>query len=162
MSTEELSTSDSEGASAGAGERWAPVGAVASPEEESGVRGSAQPRARGSSSVSVEETAARLKKLEEEQDLLNSSLLALTSHFAQVQFRLKQIVHAQTDEKEKMLVELEEFAFKGCPHVVGCRAQDAKHLENSVSSPEPGQGTTTAFRRKDHCVQTQRPLRSDC
>ena len=42
----------------------------------------------------------RLKNLEEEQDQLNSSLLALTTHFAQVQFRLKQIVTAPADEKE--------------------------------------------------------------
>ncbi|MEQ2181886.1 hypothetical protein GOODEAATRI_016261, partial [Goodea atripinnis] len=123
-----LSASDSEAFFAGAGERWAPVGAVANPEEES----SSQPRQRSSSSATEEEMASRLMKLEEEQDLLNSSLLALTSHFAQVQFRLKQIVHAQSEEKERMLAELEEFAFRGCPHVVGCRAQDAKHLENSV------------------------------
>ncbi|MEQ2260823.1 hypothetical protein XENORESO_001945 [Xenotaenia resolanae] len=131
MSTEELSASDSEAFFAGAGERWAPVGAVANPEEES----SSQLRQRSSSSATEEEMASRLMKLEEEQDLLNSSLLALTSHFAQVQFRLKQIVHAQSEEKETMLAELEEFAFRGCPHVVGCRAQDAKHLENSVRLP---------------------------
>ncbi len=133
MSTEELSASDSEAVVAGAGERWAPVGAVASPEDESGSGSACQPTQRGSSSATDEEMAARLEKLEEEQDLLNSSLLALTSHFAQVQFRLKQIVHAQSEEKERMLAELEEFAFRGCPHVVGCRAQDAKQLENSVS-----------------------------
>lgn len=132
MSTEELSASDSEAIFAGAGERWAPVGAVASPEDESGSGGSGQPGQRGSSSSTEDEMTGRLRKLQEEQDLLNSSLLALTSHFAQVQFRLKQIVHAQSDEKERMLADLEEFAFKGCPHVVGCRAQDAKQLENSV------------------------------
>lgn len=131
MSTEELSASDSEAVFAGAGERWAPVGAVASPEVESGTAG--QPTPRGSSSATEEDMTVRLKKLEEEQALLNSSLLALTSHFAQVQFRLKQIVHAQSDDKERMLLELEEFAFRGCPHVVGCRAQDAQHLQNSVS-----------------------------
>ena len=42
----------------------------------------------------------QLKTLEEEQDQLNTSLLALTTHFAQVQFRLKQIVSADTDSKE--------------------------------------------------------------
>lgn len=134
MSTEELSASDSEAAFAGAGERWAPVGAVASPEDES--RGGAEPRRSGSPGAAEEETASRVKKLEEEQASLNSSLLALTSHFAQVQFRLKQIVHAQSEEKERMLAELEEFAFRGCPHVVGCRAQDAKQLENSVRPPQ--------------------------
>lgn len=138
MSTEELSASDSEAVFAGAGERWAPVGAVASPEDE--IRDAGQPRQGGSSSSAEELMADRLKKLEEEQESLNSSLLALTSHFAQVQFRLKQIVHAQSEEKERMLAELEEFAFRGCPHVVGCRSQDAKQLENSV---RPSQNTTT-------------------
>lgn len=42
----------------------------------------------------------RLHNLEEEQEKLNSSLIALTSHFAQVQFRLKQIVDASSEEKE--------------------------------------------------------------
>ncbi|XP_043957400.1 RUN domain-containing protein 1 isoform X1 [Gambusia affinis] len=148
MSTEELSASDSETVFASAGERWAPVGAVASPEEESGGR----PRQRGSSSVTDEKMAARLMKLEEEQDLLNSSLLALTSHFAQVQFRLKQIVHAQSEEKERMLAELEEFAFRGCPHVVGCRAQDAKQLENSEDLSE---------REKRERLEAQREKQKD-
>lgn len=147
MSTEELSASDSEAAFAGAGERWAPVGAVASPEDESGSGGAGQPGQRCSSSAAEEEMATKLKKLEEEQDLLNSSLLALTSHFAQVQFRLKQIVHAQSEEKERMLAELEEFAFRGCPHVVGCRAQDAQQLENSVRLPR-NMSTQSACREK--------------
>lgn len=146
MSTEELSASDSEAVFAGAGERWAPVGAVASPEEE--TRGAGQPRQGGSSSSTEDEMADRLKKLEEEQDSLNSSLLALTSHFAQVQFRLKQIVHAQSEEKERMLAELEEFAFRGCPHVVGCRSHDAKHLENSVRPPR----SMTTLRERDNMV----------
>lgn len=124
MSTEELSASDSE-AAFGTGERWAPVGAVASPEEESGSASASRP------GEGAQEMAARLRRLEEEQDLLNSSLLALTSHFAQVQFRLKQVVHAQREDKEQLLAELEEFAFRGCPHVVGCRAPEGP-LENTV------------------------------
>ncbi|KAM3863696.1 RUN domain-containing protein 1 [Diretmus argenteus] len=152
MSTEELSTSDSEGVFTGAGERWAPVGAVASPEDETGNRSAAQPKQRSSSSPTEEEMASRMKKLEEEQDLLNSSLLALTSHFAQVQFRLKQIVHAQSEEKERMLAELEEFAFKGCPHVVGCRAQDAQQLENAEDLSE---------REKRERLEAQREKQKD-
>lgn len=58
---------------------------------------------------------ARLQELEEEQEQLNSSLIALTSHFAQVQLRLKQIVDADSEEKERLLKELEEFAFRGIP-----------------------------------------------
>ncbi|CAB0031055.1 unnamed protein product [Trichogramma brassicae] len=55
--------------------------------------------------------------LEEEQEMLNSSLISLTTHFAQVQFRLKQICDAPTDEKEELLKELEEFAFRGIPDI---------------------------------------------
>uniref|UniRef100_A0A3Q2QC00 RUN domain-containing protein 1 n=1 Tax=Fundulus heteroclitus TaxID=8078 RepID=A0A3Q2QC00_FUNHE len=154
MSTEELSASDSEAVLAGAGERWAPVGAVASPEEESGAR----PRQRGSSSATEEEMAARLVKLEEEQEQLNSSLLALTSHFAQVQFRLKQIVHAQSDEKERMLAELEEFAFRGCPHVVGCRAQDAQQLENSSEREKRERLEAQREKQKDLILQLKTQL----
>lgn len=57
----------------------------------------------------------RLQEMEEEQEQLNSSLIALTSHFAQVQLRLKQIVDADSDEKEHLLKQLEEFAFRGIP-----------------------------------------------
>ena len=46
--------------------------------------------------------ADQLAHLEEEQEQLNSSLLALTTHFAQVQFRLKQIVNAPMEDKEVM------------------------------------------------------------
>jgi hypothetical protein len=55
--------------------------------------------------------------LEQEQEQLNSSLMALTTHFGQVQFRLKQIVAAPVEDKENLLKELEEFAFRGCPNL---------------------------------------------
>ncbi|XP_030077096.1 RUN domain-containing protein 1 [Microcaecilia unicolor] len=124
MSAEELSLSDGEAGLAG--ERWAPVGAVASPAETEGKqqlwRGAPLPAA----------VAERLRRLEGEQELLNSSLLALTSHFAQVQFRLRQVVRAgQSEEKERLLRELEDFAFRGCPHVLGCQAQNAGLLDSS-------------------------------
>jgi RNA processing factor Prp31 len=57
----------------------------------------------------------RLKLMESEQAELNRSLLRLTTHFAQVQFRLKQIVAADSKDKETLLRDLEEFAFQGCP-----------------------------------------------
>ncbi|XP_034395668.1 RUN domain-containing protein 1 [Cyclopterus lumpus] len=158
MSTEELSASDSEAAFASAGERWAPVGAVASPEDESGSGSPGQPKQRGLFSATDEEMAVRLEKLEEEQDLLNSSLLALTSHFAQVQFRLKQVVHAQTGEKEGMLAELEEFAFRGCPHVVGCRAQDATQLENSTEREKRERLEAQREKQKDLIFQLKTQL----
>ncbi|XP_024127260.1 RUN domain-containing protein 1 isoform X2 [Oryzias melastigma] len=153
MSTEELSASDSEAVFANAGERWAPVGAVASPEDESGASGRPKLRA----SASEEEMTARLRKLEDEQELLNSSLLALTSHFAQVQFRLKQIVHAQSEEKERMLAELEEFAFRGCPHVVGCRS-DAEQLENSTEREKRERLEAQREKQKDLIFQLKTQL----
>ncbi|XP_075999304.1 RUN domain-containing protein 1 isoform X2 [Genypterus blacodes] len=158
MSTEELSASDNEGVLAGAGERWAPVGAVASPEDEIGSGSAGQPRQGSSSSATEEDVSVRMRKLEEEQDLLNSSLLALTSHFAQVQFRLKQIVHAQSEEKERMLAELEEFAFRGCPHVVGCRSQDTRQLENSTEREKRERLEAQREKQKDLIVQLKTQL----
>lgn len=40
--------------------------------------------------------------MEEEQDVLNSSLMSLTTHFAQVQFRLKQISQAEDAETKEV------------------------------------------------------------
>lgn len=130
MWAEEAVASDSEAAVTGAGERWAPVGAVANPEDER----SQSPEGSGAPGGEAE-MATKLRRLEEEHEQLHSSLLALTSHFAQVQFRLKQIAHGQSEQqdKEKMLKELEEFAFRGCPHVLGCRARHP--LQNSVRVP---------------------------
>lgn len=131
MWAEEPVASDSEAPVTGAGERWAPVGAVASPGDER----SHSPEGRGAPGGEAE-MATRLRRLEEEHEQLHSSLLALTSHFAQVQFRLKQIVRGPSEEqdRERMLRELEEFAFRGCPHVLGCRAQHPLH--NSVRVPQ--------------------------
>jgi len=43
---------------------------------------------------------SRLQLLEQEQEQLNASLMALTTHFAKVQFRLKQIVSAPEEDKD--------------------------------------------------------------
>lgn len=60
---------------------------------------------------------SRLHMMEQEHEQLNASLMALTTHFAKVQFRLRQVVAADPNEKESMLKELEEFAFRGCPNL---------------------------------------------
>lgn len=99
-------------------ERWAPLGAAADPKPSTPVI-----------EHSHRSESEQLERLEEEQEQLNSSLLALTTHFAQVQFRLKQIVHADPVDRETLLKELEEFAHKGIPDVRGCKAQDAQILE---------------------------------
>ncbi|WKY16659.1 hypothetical protein Q1695_001361 [Nippostrongylus brasiliensis] len=58
--------------------------------------------------------ALRVQQLEEEQERLNNSLFSLSSHFAQVQFRLKQIADAKGEDREELLKNLQDFAFKGC------------------------------------------------
>lgn len=75
----------------------------------------------------------RFHELEIEQEQLNQSLLALTTHFAQVQFRLKQIVDASAEEKEVLLKELEEFAFRGIPDIrdIKCKSDE---IEESVGN----------------------------
>ncbi|KAL7294372.1 hypothetical protein TKK_0012379 [Trichogramma kaykai] len=94
------------------GERWDPVGATNGDEDFLDLECKHR--------YSMENHCADLEKLrmlEEEQEMLNSSLISLTTHFAQVQFRLKQICDAPTDEKEELLKELEEFAFRGIPDI---------------------------------------------
>uniref|UniRef100_A0A182NG69 RUN domain-containing protein n=1 Tax=Anopheles dirus TaxID=7168 RepID=A0A182NG69_9DIPT len=59
----------------------------------------------------------RLRSLEDEHEVLSSNLIALTSHFAQVQLRLRQIVEAPPQERDTLLKNLEEFAFLGIPEI---------------------------------------------
>ncbi|XP_043247615.1 RUN domain-containing protein 1-like isoform X2 [Amphibalanus amphitrite] len=95
------------------GERWAPLGANDADDEEDDRDFCLQDRRSSLGSADI----GRLRKLEEEQEHLNNSLMALTTHFAQVQFRLRQIVEAPGEEKEQLLRELETFAFRGIPDV---------------------------------------------
>lgn len=95
-------------------ERWPPLGA-ANPAENGGKN----------SEFSRKSDPEKIRDLEDEQEELNGSLLALTSHFAQVQFRLKQVVAAPTETRERLLMELEEFAFQGCPDVRGPKAKES-------------------------------------
>lgn len=67
------------------------------------------------SSCSTSENAIR--SLEEEQEMLTSSLMSLTTHFAQVQLRLRQIMEAPPDHRDDLLSGLVEFAFTGIPDV---------------------------------------------
>lgn len=55
----------------------------------------------------------RIHALEEEQEILSSSVFSLTSHLAQVEFRLRQILKAPAEEKDAMLQALEEFTSRG-------------------------------------------------
>lgn len=101
---------EAEGAPLGPGERWAPVGAVsaATAEEEDEEENEEAAAAAGGSPQSV-------PRLRAERCRLQGALLALASHFAQVQFRLRQVARAGPGEQQRLLRELEEFAFRGCP-----------------------------------------------
>ncbi|MFH4978102.1 hypothetical protein AB6A40_004811 [Gnathostoma spinigerum] len=86
----------------------------------------------------------RLKELEQEQERLSNSLLALSTHFAQVQFRLKQISQADAAEKDDLLKGLHDFAFKGCTDINEIKQQFA---DNSRRQP-PENGEVASERRK--------------
>ena len=63
------------------------------------------------------ELEEKVKTLERDQEELNTSLMSMTSHFAKVQLRLQQVVGAPADKKEALLVELQQFAFRGIPDI---------------------------------------------
>ncbi|XP_004484637.1 RUN domain-containing protein 1 [Dasypus novemcinctus] len=101
--------------------RWAPVGAVA--EAGPGVAAFSEEAAAeepGATPASPPDSpGGTLRRLRAERRRLDSALLALSSHFAQVQFRLRQVVRGAPAEQQRLLRELEDFAFRGCPHVLG-------------------------------------------
>ncbi|KAK6620145.1 hypothetical protein RUM44_006545 [Polyplax serrata] len=112
------------------GERWPPLGAAAVEDEQICCR---------DYDAGLVSESERLRDLEEQQELLNSSLIALTTHFAQVQFRLRQIIDAPAQDREVLLQDLEEFAFKGIPDMpaAGCQMilhQDSKEFEAAIAA----------------------------
>jgi RUN domain-containing protein 1 len=58
----------------------------------------------------------KIREMEEEHETLLSSLMALTTHFAQVQFRLHQVIEAPEKERDVLLKKLEDFADRGIPN----------------------------------------------
>lgn len=95
--------------------RWAPLGATASPEPDCNEYKNYQLSQYNDNNETI------IQKLEEEQEQLNSSLLLLTSHFAQIQLRLKQIVDDKSCDHGDKLKDLEAFAFKGVPDLLSMR-----------------------------------------
>lgn len=84
-------------------ERWAPVGASSTPDSVV-----------FSEPFSLTYTDQCLETLEKEKEELQQSLFSLTSRFAQIQFRLHQIVEAEPEDKVKLLEELDALANQGC------------------------------------------------
>ncbi|XP_055431766.1 RUN domain-containing protein 1 [Bubalus kerabau] len=126
--------------------RWAPVGAVAFSEEAAAEEPGVVP---GSPPDSPGRT---LRRLRAERRRLDSALLALSSHFAQVQFRLRQVVRGAPAEQQRLLRELEDFAFRGCPHVLGYGG-----LEDPASDDGDGlPGDRPQLRGEDQSEQEKR------
>ncbi|CAH8587847.1 unnamed protein product [Schistosoma rodhaini] len=100
-------------------ERWTPLGANASPEpgyhafEENHINNEF-------------DHESELSRLAIENEHLNSLLMAFTSHIAQVQFRLGQVINAESDSRELMLKSLEEFASRGIPDLQSLEEQCSK------------------------------------
>ncbi|XP_075846759.1 RUN domain-containing protein 1 isoform X2 [Microtus pennsylvanicus] len=117
--------------------RWAPVGAVAEAGPGaaafSEVTAAEEPGAAPGSPPDA--TVRTLRRLQAERRQLDSALLALSSHFAQVQFRLRQVVRGAPAEQQRLLRELEDFAFRGCPHVLGYEG-----LEDPCGGDDEGDG----------------------
>ncbi|NXJ79673.1 RUND1 protein, partial [Trogon melanurus] len=93
-------------------ERWAPVGAVSAAEEEEAEAVAEEDEEEAAEAGGSPRSVPRLRA---ERRRLHGALLALASHFAQVQFRLRQVARAGPGEQQRLLRELEEFAFRGCP-----------------------------------------------
>ena len=72
-----------------------------------------------SSMHSRSELFAQVRKMEEEQEEMGNSLMALTSHYAKVQLRLQQVVSAPVDSREELLKDLHSFASMGIPDLRG-------------------------------------------
>ncbi|KAH8289694.1 hypothetical protein KR054_009508 [Drosophila jambulina] len=129
-------------------ERWSPLGAnyddanSASSgvdcELEAGLDKSETRRGSAGSEL------ARLRSIEDEQELLTSSLLALTSHFAHVQLRVRQIVEAPAEERDQLLRDLEDFAFQGIPDAA---AQPKE--EEQEANPKQAMGTSSVENEKE-------------
>ncbi|XP_004390324.1 RUN domain-containing protein 1 isoform X1 [Trichechus manatus latirostris] len=138
--------------------RWAPVGAVAeagpgtaafseeASAEESGVAPSSPPDSPGRT----------LRRLRAERRRLDSALLALSSHFAQVQFRLRQVVRGAPAEQQRLLRELEDFAFRGCPHVLGYRDSEDPASDELLGDRPRLWGEDPSEQEKRERQETQR------
>ncbi|XP_059938298.1 RUN domain-containing protein 1 [Mesoplodon densirostris] len=134
--------------------RWAPVGAVA--EAGPGAAAFSEEAAAeepGAAPGSPPDSPGRtLRRLRAERRRLDSALLALSSHFAQVQFRLRQVVRGAPAEQQRLLSELEDFAFRGCPHVLGYGSPEDPASDDGDGMP----GDRPRLRGEDQSEQEKR------
>lgn len=79
---------------------------------------------------------SKYKQMEAQQELLNHSLISLSTHFAQVQLRLKQIINSPKQEQEALLKNLEKFTFIGIPEVNELCLYNYENRESTVEETE--------------------------
>jgi hypothetical protein len=77
----------------------------------------------------------KFHELQKENEMLNRSLLSLTTYCAQIQFRLRQIAEAPWTKKEKFIKDLEEFSSRGIPEL---RSKATNNFLRSSSIFEQG------------------------
>ncbi|KAH0504959.1 RUN domain-containing protein 1 [Microtus ochrogaster] len=111
-------------------------------------------------------TVRTLRRLQAERRQLDSALLALSSHFAQVQFRLLQVVRGAPAEQQRLLRELEDFAFRGCPHVLGYEGLEDPCGGDDEGDGLPGdrprvRGKDQSEREKRERLETQREKKKE-
>jgi RUN domain-containing protein 1 len=99
---------------------------------------------------------------DQDQELLTSSLIALTSHFAQMQLRVTQIVESPAEERDALLKNLEEFAFRGIPEDLGSTLPTAALLEKQrIIIDELKNKINLKFNELDYPQLTPEDLRKD-
>uniref|UniRef100_A0A7E4V270 RUN domain-containing protein n=1 Tax=Panagrellus redivivus TaxID=6233 RepID=A0A7E4V270_PANRE len=84
---------------------------------------------------SIQNSAEKLSELEEEHARLSNSILSLSSHFAQIQFRLQQVTLAPPEKRDALLQELQQIASKPCIDLDEIK-QDAAEIRNSKNDAE--------------------------
>ncbi|XP_004597398.2 RUN domain-containing protein 1 [Ochotona princeps] len=141
--------------------RWAPVGAVAEtgPGAASFSEEAAAEDPGGAPGSPPDSPGRTLRRLRAERRRLDSALLALSSHFAQVQFRLRQVVRGAPAEQQRLLRELEDFAFRGCPHVLGYEGLGDPVLDEGDGPPGDRprlRGKDPSEQEKQERLETQR------
>uniref|UniRef100_A0A915D7U6 RUN domain-containing protein n=1 Tax=Ditylenchus dipsaci TaxID=166011 RepID=A0A915D7U6_9BILA len=77
----------------------------------------------------------KVRELEEEQSRLSESVLALSTHFAHIQFRIQQISSAPAEKRDEMLKELQDFASRGCIDISQVR-QDTEQLKSAEKTDD--------------------------
>ena len=100
------------------------------------------------------ELQRRILEMEQDQEELSNSLMALTSHFAKVQLRLQQVIGAPPETQEDLLKELENFTNRGIPDISSPRVPPETHLECQVdelpSQEAAGSNQVLEAQRKKH------------